>query len=153
MAVIVAGAMQKARESAVAEIEVPKNDTPPAPPVTGGDTSLIAGTWHLTKWRGEEPSFLIYLDITTEGVVTLWQRMENHAWECFYSSAAITDGIISGTYSDGTTWGASYSVTIDGDNMTWIDTSDSTDISVYTRSELPENITRTNTTTSNRRFL
>ena len=137
---IIAGAERKVRQSAVAEIDVPIS-TPPTPPVGGeGDTSTITGTWHLTSWRGVEPSFDVYLDITEDGVVTLWQRIESREWECFYSTADIVGGIISGTYTDGVQWGASYSVTVSGDTMTWIDTADSTDISVYTRSALPEGI-------------
>jgi hypothetical protein len=136
-ALIVAGGMQKVRESAIAEIVVPKKEVPTPPAVGAGDTSEIAGTWHLTEWRGAVPSFDIYLDITTDGVVTLWQRMESREWECFYSTAAFEDGLLCGTYTDGAAWGASYSVTISGDTMTWVDANDSTDISVYTRSELP----------------
>lgn len=157
MAVIVAGAMQKARESAKAEIDVPKSDvpTPPTPPTGGGDTSSIAGVWHLTAWRGAVPSFDIYLDITADGVVTLWQRLESRAWECFYSSADIEDGVIFGTYTDGAAWGASYSVTLDENTMTWVATNDSTDISVYTRAELPEdlNVAVTRAAESQTRFL
>lgn len=140
MAVIVAGGMQKARESEVAEINVPKSDTP-APPVVGaGDTSDIAGTWQLTEWRGAEPSFDIYLDITANGVVTLWQRLESREWECYYSTADFVDGLLCGTYTDGVAWGASYSVTLGDDTMTWVDSNDTTDISVYTRAELPEDM-------------
>lgn len=138
-AVIVAGAMQKARESQVAEVSIPNADTPtpPAPPVGGGDTSAVAGIWHLTEWRGVEPSFEVYMDINAEGGLMLYQRLENNYWDIFASTAAVENGIISGTYTDGVAWGASYSVTVSGDTMTWIATNDSADISVYTRSELP----------------
>ena len=144
-ALIVAGAMQKVCESAVAEIEVPKQDvpTPPTPPVGGGDTSSIAGVWHLTEWRGAKPSFDVYLDITSDGVVTLWQRIESRVWECFYSTATIVNGTISGLYSDGVAWGTSYNVTVAESSMTWVDVSDAADISVYTRSELPESMPTT----------
>ena len=137
---IVAGAQRKVRQSEVAEITVPVS-TPPTPPVGGeGDTSTITGTWHLTSWRGAEPSFDIYLDITEDGVVTLWQRLESREWECFYSNATIVNGIITGRYTDGVMWGASYNVTVADTTMTWVDTTDATDISVYTRSSLPEGL-------------
>jgi hypothetical protein len=154
-ALIVAGGMQKVRESAIAEIVVPKKEVPTPPAVGAGDTSEIAGTWHLTEWRGAVPSFDIYLDITTDGVVTLWQRMESREWECFYSTAAFEDGLLCGTYTDGAAWGASYSVTISGDTMTWVDANDSTDISVYTRSELPniESAAATRSANIGERFL
>lgn len=135
--VIFAGKEEIRIESETSEITL----APSTPPVSGGDTSAVIGTWHLTEWRGAEPSFDIYLDIT-DGVVTLYQRLESRAWECFVSSAAIEEGIIKGTYVDGVAWGTSYYVTTGDDTMTWIDTTDSSDISVYTRATLPEGITR-----------
>lgn len=139
MAVIAAGAMNKVCQSAIAEIEVPNNETPipPTPPVGGGDTSSIAGVWHLTTWRGVEPSFDVYIEINAEGGLMLYQRIQSRYWDIFASTAAIADGIISGTYADGAAWGASYSVSVDDTTMTWIATNDSSDVSVYTRSELP----------------
>lgn len=147
-AALTAGANSTSCSSEVAQIEVPEEEvptppTPPTPPVEGGDTSSVAGTWHLTQWRGAEPSFEVYIDITEEGVVTLWQKIEHREWKCYLSSAAIENGIISGVYSDGVAWGASYYVTVAESSMTWVDVSDSADISVYTRSELPENLTTT----------
>lgn len=110
------------------------------------ETRDISGTWHLTEWRGTKPSFDIYMSIDDAYGVTLWQRFTSREWERYDSTASFTNNTISGTYSDGTPWSTSYSVTIDVDTMTWIDTSDSTDISVYMRSELPEGISATPTT-------
>lgn len=159
-AVVVAGAEFTVCESEVAEIVVPKHETPtpptpPTPPVEGGDTSSLAGTWHLTQWRGAEPSFDVYLDISEAGVVTLWQKIEHRVWECYYSSANVENGIISGIYSDGVAWGASYYVTVVDSSMTWVDVNDATDISVYTRAELPEGLfeVATRSVVSNVRFL
>jgi len=80
------------------------------------------------------------MTITEDGVVTLWQKLESREWELFYSNVGYENGIISGVYTDGVAWSASYSVTVSGDAMTWIDTNDATDISVYTRAELPNSI-------------
>lgn len=112
---------------------------PPAPPVSGdADTTAIAGEWHLTSWRGAVPSFDVYLSISEDGVVTLWQRMESRLWETFYSIVSIDGSIIAGEYTDGTAWAASYYVTIAGDTMTWTNTADSAEVSVYTRCTLPD---------------
>ena len=126
---------------AVTIIPVPDDDTPtpPAPP-TGGDadTGDIAGDWHLTSWRGAEPSFDIYLSISEDGVVSLFQRFTTRLWETYYSTVEFENGIISGIYTDGVAWGTSYYVTISDDTMTWVDVTDSSDISVYTRCTLPD---------------
>ena len=143
-----AGAEHKVRLSEIVTVTIPNSDepTPPTPPVSGeADTSTIAGSWHLTEWRGEMPSFDVYLLISEDGVVTLYQRLESREWELFYSVVSYENNTISGEYSDGVAWGASYSVALEGDTMTWTDTVDPTDKSVYTRAELPI-ITATTTT-------
>ena len=108
------------------------------PDTTTSDT--IVGTWHLAEWRGIKPSFDVYMSITDNYEVTLWQRIESRQWEIFYSNAYYDNGTISGVYTDGTAWRATYSVMVDGDAMTWTDTEDVTDVSLYIRSELPKEI-------------
>lgn len=156
---VVAGAERKVRLSEVVTITIPKDDTPtpPTPPVGGdADTSDLVGTWHLTQWRGATPSFDVYMTITEDGVVSLWQRLESREWELFYSTLTFDGGIISGVYTDGVAWSASYYVAVDSDTMTWTDTADATDVSVYTRSELPTGIPMSQsvaTRSSSERFL
>ncbi|MBQ3043252.1 MAG: hypothetical protein IJD53_02230 [Alistipes sp.] len=127
--------------SKVAEVTTPESDeiVVPTPPV-GGDTSMMAGTWHLTEWRGSEPSFDIYMVITETGGITLWQRLEDCEWELYQSAAETANGIISGTYTDGIAWGADYYYSVPDNSMTWTDTEDSADISVYERSSLPDEL-------------
>ena len=128
-------------DSADVQYTMPIKETPapPAPPVSGdADTTELAGQWHLTEWRGIEPSFDVYLSITEDGVVSLFQRIDSRLWETFYSTVGYEGGVISGIYTDGVAWGTSYYVTIDGDTMTWVDVTDSNDISIYTRCTLPD---------------
>ena len=128
-------------DSGAVQYTMPVNETPtpPAPPVSGdADTKALAGEWHLTEWRGAVPSFDVYLSISEDGVVTLWQRMESRLWETFYSIVSIDGGIIAGEYTDGVAWAASYYVAVDGDTMTWTNTADSGEVSVYTRCTLPD---------------
>lgn len=156
---ITAGAQKQMCETSISYITIPTDETPDTPevpePPTGGDTSAIKGVWHLAEWRGTTPPFEVYLDITATGGITLYQRMENNYWEVFQSSAYINGGVISGVYTDYTSWGASYAITIDNDSMTWVDTADSEDISRYTRSELPTHMPTapTRATFSEDRFL
>lgn len=138
---IVAGANNQVRESTVSSITTPKSDIPVIPePPTGGDTSSIAGVWHLTSWRGVTPSFEVYMDITATGGVTLYQRIDSLYWEVYQSAASIVNGVISGVYTDNVAWGASYNLAVAGDSMTWTATNDATDVSIYTRSTLPESM-------------
>ena len=153
---IVAGAQSQVRESGVATVTTSMGDTPvvPTPPM-GGDTSSIAGVWHLTSWRGATPSFDVYMDITATGGITLYQRIDSRYWDVYQSSANIENGVISGVYTDNVVWGASYSLSVAEDTMTWVSTSDSSDVSVYTRSSLPSNMPTapTRATVASERFL
>ena len=150
---VITGAERKTFTSETTSVTIPKGETP-TPPTGDIDTSTIAGDWQLTSWRGAAPSFDVYLSITEDGVVTIYQRMTSRLWETYYSTVEFEDGIISGVYTDGVTWGASYAVSYAGETMTWTDTKDSTDVSIYTRCTLPDftNITRA-TATSSERFL
>lgn len=100
----------------------------------------IVGSWKLTQWRGAEPGFDVYMLIDENCSVTHWQRITSREWERYESMATLDGGTISGVYSDGVEWRTSYGVTQHDDTMTWIDRSDATDISVYTRSELPTDL-------------
>ncbi len=138
MVSIVAGSQSQVRESEIATITTPKNEIPVVPePPTGGDTSTIAGVWHLTSWRGAEPSFEVYMDITATGGITLYQRIDSRYWDIYQSSTTIENYVISGVYTDNVAWGASYYLSIDSNTMTWTATNDATDVSIYTRSTLP----------------
>lgn len=151
---VVAGAEKKVKLSEIVTITIPEEETPtpptpPTPPDGGdADTSDLAGTWHLTQWRGAEPSFDIYMSIGEDGLVALWQRLESREWELYYSTVVFDGSIISGKYTDNVNWSASYYVAVDGDSMTWTDTADASDISVYTRSELPDGIPTTEVATT-----
>lgn len=130
-------------KSDIESFDTPKNNDTPAPePPKDGDTTAIAGTWHLVEWCGTTPSFEVYLDIDTTGNILLYQKMQSREWECYKSLADITDeGIIWGVYSDGVAWGTSYTYSLAGNRMTWINVNDSNDISVYEPcSTLPEGL-------------
>ena len=121
----------------------PEEGDPGQPPVTppeGGDTSMMEGVWKLTQWRGIQPDFEVYMEIDATGGVLLWQRIDSRNWEQYLSAAYTEDGVISGVYDDGVAWGASYYYSVNGDSMTWTDTQDSSDVSVYQRSTLPEDL-------------
>lgn len=102
------------------------------------DMSSIAGNWHLTTWRGTtDLDISIYLSIDAAGGVVLYQKLDKAEWQRYNSTATFQSGIISGTYTSGSIgWSAAYYVAIDGDQMTWTDTLDSGDVSVYTRVDM-----------------
>lgn len=136
---VIASAKMPISECVLVTIPVEEIPTPPAPPVSGdADTTALAGDWHLTAWRGSVPSFDVYLSITEDGVVTLYQRIDSRLWETFYSTVGYENDIIAGKYTDGVAWAYAYHVDVEGDTMTWTSTTDSDEVSVYTRCTLPD---------------
>jgi hypothetical protein len=93
------------------------------------------------------------MDIDSSGNVVLYQRIVSRNWEVYHSTAELEASTISGVYSDGVAWSASYGVAASGNTMTWTDTSDPSDISIYTRAELPTDIVVTRAECSDYRFL
>ena len=115
------------------------------------DFGTIAGEWRLMEWCGMDKSefdFDIYLDISASGSVTLWQRLAQLGWEKFESNASILNGVISGTYSDGVKWSGDYNVTMDNGRMIWTNTLDATDVSVYERTDIPDEVSECGTIAS-----
>lgn len=117
--------------------EVPEKPELPESDINAED---IAGTWHLVSWSGSEPGFEVYMSITEDGALTLWQRIENYGWEAFRCTLSYEDAIVSGVYQDGTAWSTSYVVTIGDESMTWTSGNDSSDVSVYCRESLPDDL-------------
>lgn len=101
-----------------------------------GDAGTYVGAWQLVEYRAStEFDFDIYLDIDEDGRVYLWQRLGSYDWSYYESSASFAEGVVVGEYSDGIDWSASYYYEVSDERMTWTDTLDSSDISVYERIE------------------
>ena len=99
-----------------------------------GDAGAYVGAWQLVEYRAStEFDFDIYLNIDEAGHVDLWQRLGSYDWSYYESSASFAKGVVVGEYSDGIDWSASYYYEVSEERMTWTDTLDSSDISVYER--------------------
>ena len=111
-------------------------------PATG--IEALVGNWHIAQYADDTtPDFDIYLAIDSSSNVVLYQRLASYSWSRYDSVATYADDIISGTYSDGVEWGASYRVELDasGDTMTWTNTLDAVDSTVYERVDaLPDEL-------------
>lgn len=97
----------------------------------------IAGTWELDRWQGSEPPFEVCMEIAEDGTVVLYQKIEDFVWEKYESTASLDFNVISGIYSDGVPWSASYDVRFDGKDMVWTNVNDENDVSVYVKTSFP----------------
>lgn len=121
--------------------------TPPAPPepelLTVED---LAGTWHLEEWSVDsEFQNDIYLELAADLTFVLYEDITSHGHNKLTGTFTFdeAESIISGRYSDGTEWGASYTVALSViSTMRWTAVG-TDDTSVYVRAQIPSDILRT----------
>lgn len=103
----------------------------------------ISGDWKLISIdntpAGEELE--VRISFSHDGF-SIYQRAEAEVFYTYYCGAwSMEDSKISGTYSDGSEWGNSYSVDISSnDILTLTTTSAPYEVTCYTREELPSSI-------------
>lgn len=102
----------------------------------------ITGSWHLVSWAGDQPDVDVYLSFDQDGTFDLYQRYDSPYYDHLDGTWTLTDGVLAGVYGDGSSWGGSYTVVMNQDTgeMTLTDIADASDISVYTRASIPEDI-------------
>lgn len=125
------------------------NPDKPTPPDPGTETEVtlanIAGEWQLTNWSGGsviDESHTAYLKLNTDNTFDLYQVRINDQGVVLYDGTFTLDeaqALISGRYSDGVAWGASYRITLSGNTMLW--TVDGTsDTSTFTKTSIPSDV-------------
>ncbi len=115
--------------------------------IVGEETTASAdnciGSWKLTSFCNIPADFDIYIAIRDNGTFTLYQRGADHTPVKFSGSYTFDPQscMFSGRYDDGTSWADSYIVEdADGESMVWVNAADKSEISEYTRSEIPASI-------------
>ena len=98
------------------------------------------GNWHLVSFCGSEAEVDIYLGLAKDKTFTLYQRLTTDGYSVFTGtwSYDTATNVLSGRYSDGTAWAASYRVSLTEDgklSMTNVD--NSAEVSLYEAAELP----------------
>ncbi len=123
--------------------------TPAGPPPPVPETITVddlSGAWHLEEWSVDsEFRNDIYLELATDFTFVLYEDITSHGHNKMTGTFAFdeAESIISGCYSDGTKWGASYTISFsDASAMRWTALG-SDDTSVYVRTQIPSDILRT----------
>ena len=109
------------------------------------DKALI-GTWHLaeTVVDGETlDSKLadVYLVLNSDCTFALYQKTgsQTDRYDLFTGECRSKDGILSGTYASGDSWGSAYKYKVSGTSLT-LTSSDLMEEQVYDKESLPEGI-------------
>lgn len=105
-----------------------------------GDSGIV-GEWRLTEWIGEtHPEFDVYTEFLANGKFHIYEKVETSIYVKYSGDFTATDTRISGRYDSGLSWKTDYAFALSGDGKTLTMTSntDKSDVSVYTRTSIPE---------------
>ena len=109
------------------------------------DKALV-GTWHLaeTVVDGETlDSKLadVYLVLNSDCTFALYQKTgsQTDRYDLFTGECRSKDGILSGTYASGDSWGSAYKYKVSGTSLT-LTSSDLMEEQIYDKESLPEGI-------------
>ena len=116
-----------------------KDPVPPEPDLN----EKIVGEWQLksiaTKATLGGQTVEVYLAFETGGTFTLYQMLGQGRYHSYTGKWALADGILTGTYSSGKSWGSTYTVDIT-DNTLTLTSNIGGEVDTYTKTTIPENI-------------
>ena len=101
----------------------------------------VVGEWHLTSWNHETPAdFDVYVQFGADGKFDIFQKVETSAYVRYSGRFAASDSRLSGRYSDGVAWSTDYTFELsdNGDTLTMTSATEGAEVSVYTRTPIPE---------------
>ena len=104
---------------------------------------ITRSEWILTSVNGiDAPDGLAVYAAFSGSSFELYQKAEQPYYEKYTGHFSFSGSVISGTYSDGQSWGGSYTVEFnsDGTTMTWTNTQDEGEVQVYTQTTIPEDV-------------
>ncbi len=115
----------------------------------GGDPAMVdmSGEWKLSTLNGTGTDSMfggegldIYLYFGSDGSFETFERLQDSEMYAHYSGTySISGYTASGTYSDGTSWGASYTVSLSEDGATLTMTAGSEEC-VYAKTAIPSEV-------------
>ncbi|MBR2326891.1 MAG: hypothetical protein IKA49_06015 [Alistipes sp.] len=108
---------------------------------TPAETLPVAiGDWHLVSYCGKEADVDLYLSLAKDKSFTLYQRSGSLDYSKFTGEWSYNPQSkqLSGRYSDGSSWAASYYVELtDSDELKMTNVQNATEVSLYERTEMP----------------
>ena len=131
---------------ALALVGCDPTDTPNTPNNPTVDTNIV-GEWKLVEWNGETPTFVVYLDFNGDASFSIYQQVWTLYYELFEGSYGVNDDVISGTYTDGSTWASGYKYSIAGNTLTLTSKDNASISSVYEKCTIPQEVIDEATTT------
>lgn len=109
------------------------------------DNGSPIGEWVLTEWNSwKDLPMGVYLRLNEDGTFDLYQHTLSVLWVHYEGTFSLNGSTLSGVYSDGTNW-AEYTIKYYNEaepkQIKLTRKSDTTDVSIYTATEIPTNVT------------
>lgn len=102
----------------------------------------VAGQWHLVS-SGDLPmeSVDVYVSFDN-GSFFLYQKIGEGRYRRYAGTYIVSGSLLSGSYSDGTSWGSDYDIALDpeGELLTMTARNGSGEVSTYERKAVPEEV-------------
>lgn len=104
------------------------------------DAAKIAGEWHLVSWNEAESKGDVYIAFTSNGTFDIYQQVWSLNYVHFDGTYNISGDILTGNYTDGSTWASGYKYQLEGDKLMLYSQEDVSVASVYEKCQIPEQI-------------
>ena len=106
-------------------------------------TINIIGEWELMDIQATKSAQIgnetieIYLEFKDDKTFNLWQKLGAGRHKKFTGTWELTESVLTGKYSDGRTWGSSYNVRVESDNLYMSETYQNLETYIYKSSKVP----------------
>ena len=75
-----------------------------------------------------------------DGTFDLYQKVGEGRYFLYDGTYTLTGNVLSGLYSDGTSWGSDYDISLETDSLVLTANNGSGEVSVYTREDIPAEV-------------
>lgn len=116
-----------------------------------GDNNVIKqtdiyGKWHLATMCGSAPEFDVYIEFSKDGTFDIYQQVWSFTYEHFSGNFTLNGNVVSGTYSDGSEWTASYEYAVSNSKLSLTNTGNSDEVAIYDACKIPAEVIEEATT-------
>lgn len=118
--------------------ETPGTDVPEIP---GEELPEINGEWMLVSFGESEPGDINVYVSFDNGTFELYQNLGSGKYYLYTGNYTLDNTVLRGQYRDGTSWGSDYDVDVESDSLVLTARNGSGEVSVYTRKDIPEEVT------------